>query len=182
MGGALLLISPCLLGFLSAYLEDSKSYPGKVQFEAEDNKISVYANTAAFGNSTDAIKVAADFSEMLDAECKLIFRGGSTFTPATMGHLLTNCQVMTKGVVILCQVPDMRGYQDDVRDELAKLAWQAAQISAHSLKLPDETPLAVGLRGFGSYGTIWEGKLKGDPVVKSDGLTEKHRLYPYFVP
>jgi len=172
-----------IFGFVATIFEDSKDYPGKSQFESANKQIDVYDHTVAFGNTPDAVTYATEFSTELQALCGTLFTGGSKFTPATGGHFLTYCRVTPTELVFLCQVPDLRGYRDDVRDALAKVAWVAAQNVATAHKMDHEVSVVVGLRGFGSYGPIWEGKVGGDDAtVKSDGLFEIKKLYPYFIP
>lgn len=180
--GVVIWVGAFISGIVSAVLEDSKDYPGKALFEKEDHKIDVYGGTDAFGNSPEALAVAGAFSHELQVGCQGVFTGGSKFTPATAGHFLTYCRVTPDAVVILCQVPDLRGYRDDVLDALSTLAWALGQGAVKKANIGgDKTPLVVALRGFGSYGPIMEGTLTGDPTARIDGLMDKKQLYPYFI-
>jgi hypothetical protein len=176
-----LIVSPCILGVLDAMWEDAKDYPGKPLFAKENHKIDVYGGTIAFGNSPQAVAVADEFFHELEAISGVFFTGGSKFTPATAGHFLTYCRVGPKGVVVLCQVPDLRGYEGKARDTLMTLAWSAAQSAALKAKVDPHLPLVVGLRGFGSYGPVMIGQMTGEPTTRNDDIDGRPRLYPYFI-
>jgi hypothetical protein len=114
----------------------------------------------------------------------LLFSGGSGKSFATNGEFITYVHHTDQAVVVLCHVPELRNYKDAaVRASLAELAWVNAQRAA--AKLPGVTPahiLVVGLRGFASYGPIWEGPLSGEAVKKTDSSLERDRFHPFFAP
>jgi hypothetical protein len=178
--GIVLWLGLFAYGMVKAALDDSKEYPGKTQFTAEASKINVYKDKEAFGNTPQAEEVAALFSTELKELCAISFVGGNKFKPATGGHFLTYCRITPTDVVILCHVPDLRGYQDKTRDLLSKIAWGCAQSALETKKIDSKLNLVVGLRGFGSYGPVMEGKGEGAPTISRDGVEEVKRIYPYF--
>jgi hypothetical protein len=169
-------------GFIHAAWEGSRNLPGKKEFEQANTQIVVYSKQVAFGNSDKATALASEFSDGLAGMSSGVFTGGSTITPATNGHFLTYCRLDDSSVVFLCQVPDLRGYKDSVRGLLAKLAWAAASATTGKMIPGKNLKLAVGLRGFGSYGPVMEGAVNGIPKKLSmDDPDAVERLYPYFI-
>ena len=161
-----------------------KKEPGEAEFEAANKLLTTSSAGAKFGNSPASIEAAGNFSASVKRMQALLFSGGSGKSFATKGDFLTYVHCTDKAVVVLCHVPELRNYKDaSVRESLAELAWANAQMAAE--KLPGVTPshtLVVGLRGFASYGPIWEGPLNGDPKKKTDSALERDRLYPFFAP
>ncbi len=96
---------------------------------------------------------------------------------------MTYCRHNPDSVAFIVHVPELRNYKDaQAREALATLAWTTANQAAKELRFKAESPaIIVGLRGFGSYGPIWSGKLGGEPEVKTDEIDEVRRLYPFFV-
>lgn len=183
LGAIVLWVGLFVFGFIYAIVDDARDFPGKAQFVVENKKITVFdGSTVTFGNSPEALTVAKNFSTQLSEMQSAFFTGGSKLNPATSGHFLTYCRMTPTQVIILCHVPDLRGYKDDVLDALAKLAWITAQSNIKSQNLDGNASLVVGLRGFGSYGSVWEGKVVGEPTAKEDGPYAEKRLYPYFIP
>ena len=137
----------------------------------------------AHGDSTETKAAAASFASSMKTMQGALFPevGGKAF--ATGGNFLTYIKRTPGAVVILCHVPELRGYKDEARVALAQLAWSTGKAVVRTIPRvnPSDT-LIIGLRGFGSYGPIWEGSVSGDPVRKTDELDEKRRLYPFFVP
>jgi len=171
-----------IYGFIHAALESSKNLPGKPEFEAANKQIDVYSKEAAFGNSEKAVAVANEFSDALQGTTSGLFTGGSRLTPATGGHFLTYCRLDDKSVVLLCQVPDLRGYKGKERDMLSTVAWALAQGTVKKMVPGEGLKLAVGLRGFGSYGPVMEGTSEGKETRFSmDDPDAVERLYPYFI-
>ncbi len=112
-----------------------------------------------------------------------LFSGGSGRSFATGGEFLTYIKRTPNAVVVLCHVPELRNYKEEkTRNALAKIAWSAAQSATNKIHgvQPTDT-LIVGLRGFGSYGPIWEGQVSGESTTKTDDLDEKKRFYPFFI-
>lgn len=171
----------CLVGYCAS---DRKDYPGKPEFEAANALITTKGRGVAHGNSDAAKKVAEAFSKNTKSLQAVMFTGGSGFSLAAGGEFVTYCRHNPDAVVLLMHVPELRNYKDaKTREALAQLTWTTANLAAKELTFATKDPtLIVGLRGFGSYGPIWSGKLGGQPEIKTDDLDEKRRLYPFFVP
>ena len=171
-----------LSGFRQGMEENAKDYPGKKQFLTANANIFMYGGgDTAFGNSTDAARLAGDFSTILEQRCQKNFTGGSSFNPTSGGHFLTYCRYTPNEIVFLCHVPDLSSYRGKVREMLAGLAWSSAWYVAKSEMIKLGTPMIVGLSGFPDYGPIWEGKVGFAPTVRGEGPNEMKRLYPYFI-
>jgi hypothetical protein len=180
--GVIVGIGLFVYGIISAFIDDSKDYPGKKEFLVADNKVGIFSGTATFGDSPEALAFANDFSKEMGEMQSAFFTGGSHLNAATAGHFLTFCRITPSQVIVLCHVPDMRGYKDDALEALNKLAWLTAQTEAKTQNVDKNASLVVGLRGFASYGSVWEGKVVGAPTAKGDGPFEVKRIYPYFIP
>lgn len=180
--GCLAWVLLFVFGFLTAMWKDSKDSPGKKQFEAANNQISVYDNQIGYGNSESAKGIATEYSTKLLQDCHDLFKLGSTFNPTTMNNCLSYCRLDDSSVVILCQVPDMRGFRGDVLRLLAKMAWGRA-VEVVSERCPGKKlKMAVGLRGFGSFGAVMQGPSDGNPTETSlDEAQTGSQLYPYFI-
>jgi len=168
------------IGYLAT---DHKDYPGKANFEAANRKITTNGEGAAHGNSEKAKEAAAKFASTIKPLQPALFTGGSGRSLASGGDFVTYCQHNHDSVAFIVHVPELRNYKDaKTRATLAMLAWTTANRAATELPFSSTNPaVIVGLRGFGSYGPIWSGKLGGEPEVKTDDLDEKRRLYPFFV-
>jgi ribosomal protein L7/L12 len=168
-----------VIGYL---LTDHKDYPGKAAFEEANKKITTNAEGAAHGNSEIAKAAAAKFALIIKPLQAALFTGGSGRSFASGGDFVTYCQHNAESVAFIVHVPELRNYKDaKAREALAQLAWTASRGAAKDLPFSSTNPsVIVGLRGFGSYGPIWSGKLGGEPEVKTDDLDEKRRLYPFF--
>lgn len=176
----LVLLCTVLLGGCSR----GPQAPGEAEFEAVNKLIGVNSHTVAFGNSPASVDAAGKFAASMKRMQAVMFSGGSGKSFATKGEFLTYIHCTDQAVVVLCHVPELRNYKDaSVRESLAALAWANAQGMA--AKLPGVAPshtLVVGLRGFASYGPIWEGAISGDARKKTDSSLDRDRLHPFFAP
>lgn len=172
--GVILLVGYCA--------SDRADYPGKANFEKIDSLITTHSGGIAHGDSEQTRAAAAAFAASMKTLQATLFSGGSGRSFATGGDFLTYVKRTPDAVVILCHVPELRNYKDKTREALAQLAWAAAKTAAGTLpEIEDTDTLIVALRGFGSYGPIWEGTVAGEATKKTDDLDEKKRLYPFFV-
>ena len=169
-----------VIGFLAS---DRKDYPGKSEFEVVDSLITTSADGVAHGDSAETRTAAEGFAKSMKTLQSTLFTGGSGRSFATGGEFLTYLKHTTNAVVILCHVPELRNYKDEkTRSVLARIAWSSGQAAAKRLSgVQDSDTLIIGLRGFASYGPIWEGTVAGEATKKTDDLSEKRRLYPFFV-
>jgi len=176
-------IGSAILITIGYFLSDRKDYPGKSEFEEVDSLITTGSGGAAHGDSEDTKKAAAEFSSAMKSMQANLFSGGNGRSFATGGEFLTYIKRAPNAVVVLCHVPELRNYKDEeTRESLSQIAWSVAKSAVAKINgiQPTDT-LIVGLRGFGSYGPIWEGEFSGNPTKKTDEVDEQKRLYPFFL-
>lgn len=184
--GIKLAVTALVIGgiFFVGYLASDKTeYPGKAEFAVVNDRLTVKGDTPVHGDSPETLSAAANFSAGMKKMQAMMFSGGSGKSFASGGEFLTYVVQKPGVVIVLCHVPELRNYKSaETRESLASLAWSMAQVATTGLPgVTKETKLMVGLRGFGSYGPIWEGKMDGEAVVKTDELDEVRRFYPHFV-
>ncbi|MES2709202.1 MAG: hypothetical protein V4726_21580 [Verrucomicrobiota bacterium] len=169
-----------VIGFFAS---DRKDYPGKAQFEKVNSLISTGSGGTAHGDSDETRAAATAFAASMKMLQAAAFSGGSGRSLASCGEFVTYVKRTPNAVVILCHVPELRNYKDDkARETLSLLAWTAGQTALAQIPgLQDSDTLIIGLRGFASYGPIWEGTVSGEATRKTDELDEKKRLYPFFI-
>jgi hypothetical protein len=153
--------------------------PEEKAFIDANNKIRVYHDKYAFGNTVEAEAMAANFSVTMEEMQKHLFGGGGKIHGMTAGNFLTYCQVTPEKTIFLCTVPGMKDYKDDVRDALAELAWVTAQQAVGGL--PPETRLVVALKGSLLYGPVWSGSISGTSTAKAKGGEALKEHYPAFL-
>lgn len=173
--GVILLIGYCA--------SDRKDYPGKAEFEKPNSLITTNSKGTAHGNTEAAKQAAAEFASIIKPLQAAFFTGGSGKSFASGGDFVTYCRHNPDSAAFIVHVPELRNYKDaKTRDAIAMLAWTAANQAAKELTFTTESPaIIVGLRGFGSYGPIWSGKLGGEADTKTDEIDEVRRLYPFFI-
>jgi hypothetical protein len=169
-----------LIGFLSNGCGPRKpTTPEKQAFIDANNKIRVYKDEFAFGNSDEALELAKAFSLTTQAMQKIAFSGGGNVHGVTAGHFLTYCQLTPDEVIFLCVVPDIGKYQDEALDALAEIAWSTAQlVSPHESKSKN---IVVALRGALLFGPVWSGPPSEQPETKATGRTALEPFYPAFL-
>lgn len=158
--------------------------PGEAEFEEANRLIGMNSGGIAFGDSPASQAAAAQFATTIKQMQSVMFAGGSGKSFATKGEFITYVRCTDNAIVVLSHVPELRNYKDNsVRDSLAKLAWRNAQLAVESHPgITAKHTLVMGLRGFASYGPIWEGPITGEAVKKTDSALERDRLYPFFAP
>ncbi len=153
---------------------------GAAAFDAANQRLTAYQDQEAFGNTPQAVEMARRFSLVLRGVSRIAFTGHreddtGTFT---QGHVLTHVEMRADTVCFLVHVPQLRGYQDDVRGTLLDLAWVAARESTRRARPDRDVKLAVALRGMVFYGAVATGLASGEKpqtrefegVVPVDGL------------
>lgn len=161
-----------LIGYCNT---DHKDYPGKAQFEKIDALIDRRSSDIAHGDSEETKAAATAFASLMKNMQAVLFKGGSGRSIATGGEFLTYVKRTPTAVVILCHVPELRNYKEGkTRDALGQIAWTAGKSAAQKIPGVRETDtLIIGLRGFASYGPVWEGPISGDVTKKTDDPDEK---------
>jgi hypothetical protein len=173
-----------VVAFVGYLASDHKDYPGKAEFQAPNSAITFNTEGNAHGNSDDARQSAAKFATAMKPLAATVFTGESGHSFASGGEFVTYCQHNPDSVAFIVHVPELRNYKDvKTREALANLAWTTANQAAQELSFTIQSPaIIVGLRGFGSYGPIWSGRVGSNPEVKTDEIDEVRRLYPFFIP
>ena len=171
-----------VLLLIGHFTEDKTDYPGKKEFEEVNSLINTSSGDVAYGDSEGTKVAASKFASSMKTMQSALFSGGSGRSFATGGNFLTYVKRTPEAVVILCHVPELRNYKDEAREAIAQLAWTTGQAVTSTIPgiKPTDT-LIIGLRGFASYGPIWEGTVSGEAAKKTNDLDEKKRLYPFFV-
>jgi hypothetical protein len=168
--------------------------PGEREFDEANRKLDSFESTAAFGNSSEAVDLARQFSVTFKtARNKLFTRGFPVeLLESTKGEFLTWCELQQRECAFIVHVPGLRLFEDrvfekiDARRALAQVAWASAQEVIASRCKPD-MELAVGLRGISQYSPILLGHCKAelagpeDAIIKYiDDTTQSHFLWTFF--
>jgi hypothetical protein len=136
----------------------------------------------AFGNSPEAIALAARFSAYMEAVDKAAFTDSKAKLKLSGGHYVTWCELRPGRCAFVVHVPEYRRFSGEAKELLAKFAWIAAQRSVGSA-LEDDDQLAVGLKGVLLYGAVMTGDVS-HKEGENQGLRfrseDKTQLFPFF--
>ncbi len=179
--GPVMIAGAFIWGLVDAAREDAKEYPGKKEFRAENAKIDIFEEKTGFGDTPTALQTAKTFSKDMEDIHREFFKGGSALNLDPTSHFVSYCRISPGQVIIICHVPDMQGYHDEVLQTLEKTAWIFAQADAITATGGKTGKLVLGLRGFATYASVQEGGLTGLPTAKDETLHPEIKLYPYFV-
>jgi hypothetical protein len=169
---AILAVPGFVVGFIGD-AEDKKqqAMSGYQEFKAADTLINSKSSGINHGNTTQATASAADFSSALKLMVETVFSGGSKKNLMTGGDFLTYCYDGKDTIVFLCHVPSLRSFKtDETKNSLNGLAWSIATDAAKKIDPEGKKQLAVGLRGFASYGSLMKGKI-GDENPASTAVS-----------
>lgn len=166
--------------------DKTSSKPGEDAFKTAEHNTSSNRGQFAFGNTTDAKKLAAAFSQGMKDFREIAISGTDSKSGLSKGEFLTHCQLTSSGCVFVVHVPGLRNYQDTAKNAIKRAAWDLSQTLASSLK-PKPAALAVAIRGVVLFESIWIGtpaevadaKLEAGVERKLSG-TDKDALYPLF--
>jgi hypothetical protein len=126
-------------------------------------KILVHGGQAAHGNTPDAQRYAAAYSERMALVRGITFTGGrgENAPSLTEGRFLTYCELRQGKICFLVHVPELRSYAANAREALARIAWTLAQQTVESRSDAATLRLGVGLRGLLLYGVVMTGTAQG---------------------
>ncbi len=126
-------------------------------------KILVYQGQAAYGNTPDARRYAAAYSEKIALVRRIAFTGGrgENAPSPTEGRFLTYCELRQGKICFLVHVPELRSYAANAREAIARMAWTLAQQTVESRSDAATLRLGVGLRGLLLYGVVMTGAAQG---------------------
>jgi hypothetical protein len=153
--------------------------PGETEFSAANDKLQTFNGTGAFGNSSEAIVLAEQFSKALKDVRKEHFTGADLpeLFESTKGEFLTYCELHDQECAFIVHVPGLRHFkknstgEEDTRKELAQASWILAEkiLKANNTGKP-KMELAVGLRGISMYGPIMMGYYDENMSEPGDGM------------
>ncbi len=159
--------------------------PGEAGFDAANAQITAYKESAkktAFGNSAEAVELAANFSKRITVLERIMFKDSAKASPPPSGgNFPTYCRLSDENVCFLVHVPQLRDFkQGKTRDALLKIAWITAQKVTEELRKTNDRKLAVGLRGARAYGAIATGMGNADPANETGIMLANSKLYGFF--
>ena len=164
--------------------------PAVAAMKRAESNITTSSASAARGNSTEAIALAAAYSKLLDELNREYFVSSkeSHGPSLTGGKFLVHCQLKSESCAFLVHVPSYRKYEGEGKVQLAQLAWIAAQrvVADAPGVVPQGSDLGIGLRGVLLYGAVMTGTADAsadDPesLLDYNGQDEDH-LEPFFDP
>lgn len=154
---------------------------GEDAFRTANQKIFVFHDRVAFGNTPEAQAMAERFSSILQSMVAIGFTGGGKGGPSlSEGKFLTYCEVRTDRICFLVHVPELRNYKGEVRDMLLKLSWLTAQQVTKERRKDHDVKVAIGLRGALSYGAVAVGMGEAEPQKTLAEVLDEKPLFEFF--
>lgn len=183
---------------LLSELKSGGSSPGSAAFTEANNLIDMDKGKTAYGNTPDAEKLAAAFSEMVMMGREMGVQKTRKKPSISLSHgkFLSYCRINPDSCVFMVHVPDLRKFTDDAKRYMVEMAWTVASLQAAELK-PRPKRVAVGVRGAFLYDEVVEGPVTdatARAAKESDdnweagieqrfsGSDAKKRLETYFEP
>jgi hypothetical protein len=175
----LLLLLVTLLPYALYRTESGNRGPASAQevaFKAANRQIDTYRGTAAFGNSPEAIAVAASFSRIMKAIYEEYSKGdrkAETRVSDRQFEFMTYCELHQSQCAVIVHVPGLRNYSLEDKETLGKLTWKVAKgaLKEQQANRPG-MELAVGLRGMLIYDRVLVGKVETEAEISDQGLAE----------
>ncbi len=155
----------------------------EVLFKQADKLILAKKDDISYhGNSSEAKKIAENFSRSIEAMQKLLFTGGKENRKVTLtgDNFLTYCQLNEKSVLLLVHVPQFKRYKGKVRDSLLQMSWSVAKNSISDLKNSEKFEIAIGLKGSLMYGGSAIGIYDKEPVYENSFAVDEKNFFKYF--
>jgi Domain of unknown function (DUF4190) len=124
--------------------------------EAED-QIRTGNDGIAHGNTPEAKALAEKYAQTMKSLREALFtkRKKKGFS-LSGGNFVTYCELHEGRCAFVTHVPDYRNFDNDAKDSLAEIAWEAAQVTV-SDTLDEGDELGVGLKGVLVYGSVMVG-------------------------
>lgn len=153
-------------------------------FDAANLKITSSADGTAHGNTDEAKKMAAEYSDTIEKLQQVSFSGGDKNRKFSLTgeKFLVHCQLSGDSACFLVHVPQLKGYKDEVRVMLAKIAFTTAKMVTANMQKEKPVKLAVGLRGTLLYGATAIGNSDAEPKIEQGYSVPDETLHPYFQP
>jgi hypothetical protein len=163
---------------------DAPPTTAKAALERIESNILSDRNGIGQGNTDEAAALATRFSERMQALRELHFTKGRNRISVSGGKFITWCESRPGQCAFVVHVPNYRNFEGDAQEQLAALAWQAAQETVAGT-LAEEDRLAVGLKGVILYGSVMTGTVVS-PELAEAGLdkqtSDKELLLPFVEP
>lgn len=174
--------SLCLLIGCGSGAPSAPKSAGEKAFDAANFLITSSSDGVAHGNTPEAKKIAAQFSETMGTLQQAAFTGGDKDRKFSLTgeKFLVYCQQSNDKVCFLVHVPQLKNYKDEVRTMLARLAFKTAQAVTADLHKEKPIKLAVGLRGSLIYGASAIGNSDAEPKIEQSFSVPTEPFYPYF--
>lgn len=175
-------LSLCLLFGCGSGAPRAPKSAGEKAFDSANFLITSSRDGVAHGNTAEAKKIAAQFSETLGTLQQAAFTGGDKNRKFSLTgeKFLVYCQLANDKVCFLVHVPQLKNYKDEVRTMLARLAFKTAEAVTADLHKEKPISLAVGLRGSLIYGASAIGKSGAEPRIEQSFSVPQEPFYPYF--
>ncbi len=143
------------------FMSDSQlatAAPGKAAFKEANRLIDMDKGKTAYGNTPDAEKLAADFSEavMQGREMGVEKKKKKSVISLSHGKFLSYCRINPDSCVFMVHVPDLRNFTSEAKKFMVGLAWTVAREMVSDLR-PLPQKLVVGVRGAFLYEEVVEG-------------------------
>jgi hypothetical protein len=155
--------------------------PGYPAFRRADDSIASYHGKTGFGNSVKAAAGAIRFAAAVKAFRDLAIGGKDEgHVSMSQGHFLTYVHKSRDSVGLLVHVPRLRKNDEDAKQLIEDMIWQAALPMAREQLDSSGGMLLVGVRGMSSYDKVWEMRLADTVRTELDPDAQAARFYAYF--
>lgn len=153
------------------------------RLKAAERKINSDNEGIAHGNTPEAKALAEKYAKTMKELREALFTKGKEGISLSGGNFITYCELHDGRCAFITHVPQYRKFDDDAKESLAEIAWEAAQMTvADTLDEGDE--LGVGLKGVVLYGKVMVGRvtIAGDEKrgLEHQSKSDEARLEPFF--
>jgi len=133
---------------------------GEAAFLAADRQIAYNRGRIAFGNSAQAVTVAAEFSRAMKASWKQPFdEADSAGASEIRRRVLTHCELHPAHCILLVQFSELHRMTADAKLSLQTIAWEQAQAALRTKNAgTNGMKLVLGLGDLQGYDTILTGR------------------------
>jgi hypothetical protein len=153
------------------------------RLKAAERKISTDNQGIAHGNSPAAKALAEKYAKTMKELREVLFTKGKGGMSLSGGNFVTYCELHDGRCAFITHVPEYRKFDDDAKESLAEIAWEAAQMTAAD-ELDEGDELGVGLKGVVLYGKVMVGRvtIAGDEKrgMDHESKSDEARLEPFF--
>lgn len=153
------------------------------RLKAAERKINTDNEGIAHGNSPAAKALAEKYARTMKELREVLFTKGKGGMSLSGGNFVTYCELHDGRCAFITHVPEYRKFDDDAKDSLAEIAWEAAQMTVAD-ELDEGDELGVGLKGVVLYGKVMVGRvtIAGDEKrgLDHESKSDEARLEPFF--